>query len=76
MLNLAAKFLTWVIPEYWHVKKGTLKRLNGEVLADFNNNPLYLWTNSINFQGIISKEELSKHIFTDEKKTINYSLSL
>lgn len=61
-----SEVLTWVIPEYWHVKKGVLKRLNGEVLADFNKNPLYLWTNSINFQGVISKEELSKHIFTDE----------
>ena len=63
-----SEVLTWVIPEYWHVKKGVLKRLNGEVIADFSENPLYLWTNSINFQGIISKEELSKHIFTDKKR--------
>ncbi len=40
----------------------------GKVIADFSENPLYLWTNSINFQGIISKEELSKHIFTDKKR--------
>ena len=53
-----SEVLTWVIPEYHHVKKGVLKRLNGEVIADFHKNPLYLWTHSVNFSGTISRQEL------------------
>lgn len=63
-----SEVLTWVIPEYHHVKKGLLKRLNGEVVADFHKNPLYLWTHSVNFSGTVSKKELINHILTDEKR--------
>lgn len=63
-----SEVLTWVIPEYHHVKKGVLKRLNGEVIADFHKNPLYLWTHSVNFCGTVSKKELINHILTDEKR--------
>lgn len=63
-----SEVLTWVIPEYHHVKKGVLKRLNGEVIADFHRNPLYLWTHSVNFSGTVSKKELINHILTDEKR--------
>ena len=61
-----SEVLTWFIPEYFHVKKGLLKRLNGEIIADFHDNPLYLWTNSINFQGKLSKNQLKEHILYDE----------
>lgn len=63
-----SEVLTWIIPEYHHVNKGILKRVNGEIIADFHKNPLYLWTHSVNFQGKISKEELLQHILTDEKR--------
>lgn len=63
-----SEVLTWFIPEYFHVKKGLLKRLNGEIIADFHDNPLYLWTNSINFQGKLSKNQLKEHILYDENR--------
>lgn len=63
-----SEVLTWVIPEYFHVRKGLLKRLNGEIIADFHDNPLYLWTNSINFQGKLSKNQLKEHILYDENR--------
>ena len=53
-----SEILTWIIPEYHHVNKGILKRINGEVVADFHKNPLYLWTHSVNFCGTISRQEL------------------
>lgn len=57
---------TWVIPLHWKVKRGILKTLRGEVLADYNHNPLYLWTHSVSFQGKVSRDELfEKHILTD-----------
>ena len=63
-----SEVLTWVIPEYFNCKKAVLQSLNGEVVVDFNNNPLYLWTNSKSFQGNISRQDLESHIMTDETR--------
>jgi aminopeptidase-like protein len=58
--------LTWTMPAHWRVRKGQLRRLNGDVLCDFANNPLHLWTHSVAFEGIVGREELlSRHINTD-----------
>ncbi len=61
-----SEVLTWIIPEYFKCHKAVLKRLNGDVIADFNKHPLYLWTNSINFKGRVSRSELESHIMTDK----------
>ncbi len=59
------KYLTWRIPERWVVHHARLMRENGEIIADFKENPLYLWTHSVSFKGRISREDLlSKHIYT------------
>ncbi len=63
-----SEVLTWVIPLYWKVHKGQLKDINGKVIIDYNNHPLYLWTNSISFSGKISKKELDNHILTDKTR--------
>lgn len=61
-----SEVLTWIIPLYWKVITGQLKDLSGNILVDFKNNPLHLWTNSISFQGRITKNQLESHILTDE----------
>lgn len=63
-----SEVLTWIIPLYWKVKKGILKDLSGKIVIDFQNNPLHLWTNSICFQGKISKSDLDSHILTDKNR--------
>ncbi len=63
-----SEVLTWIIPEYFKCNKGVLKRLNGDIIVDFYNHPLYLWTNSTGFTGKISKQELDKHIMTDKAR--------
>lgn len=63
-----SEVLSWIIPLYWKVIKGQLKDLSGNILIDFKNNPLHLWTNSISFQGRITKQELENHILTDKNR--------
>ena len=63
-----SEVLTWIIPLYWKVIKGQLKDKSGNIIVDFKNNPLHLWTNSVTFKGIISKHELEEHILTDKAR--------
>lgn len=61
--------LTWTIPEHWAVRKGELRTLSGELLVDFADNPLNLWTHSISYKGSISREDLIKnHVNTDPNR--------
>jgi aminopeptidase-like protein len=58
--------LTWTVPDNWAVRKGQLKTLDGEILVDYADNPLHLWTHSISYSGTISRDDLIKnHINTD-----------
>lgn len=64
--NAGEECLTWKIPLNWCVRTAQLKKINGDVLVNFNENPLILWTHSVAFNGIISKDELLlRHISTD-----------
>ena len=66
--------LKWKIPDNWNVKKGILRKMDGEVLADFANHPMYLWTHSIPFCGEISREDLLKnHVISDPKRPNEFS---
>lgn len=59
----------WVIPENWAVKKGQLRRTNGEVLVDYDDNPLHLWAHSTAFSGKISREDLiDNHLVSDPNR--------
>ena len=61
--------LTWRVPKHWRVRKGQLRTRNGKVLADFAQNPLYLWTHSIAFHGEIDRDELlAEHVYTDQDR--------
>ena len=61
--------LTWNIPNNWVVNKGQLRTLSGEVLADFENHPLHLWTHSISFNGKIDRTTLLRdHVVSDPRR--------
>lgn len=65
--------LSWVMPNNWNVRKGVLKRKNGDIIVDFNNNPLHLWTHSISFSGTISKNDLlNNHVSTDKNRPYEF----
>lgn len=64
--NSGETCLTWTVPDHWAVRKGVLATLDGEILADYQDNPLYLWTHSIPFKGKISREDLIRdHVQTN-----------
>jgi aminopeptidase-like protein len=61
--------LKWKTPDNWNVRHGRLLKLSGEIIVDFEVNPLYLWTHSIGFKGAIKREELiENHIYTDKNR--------
>ena len=51
----------WEIPLSWDVRVGQLFDPQGNKIADYFENPLQLFSNSISFSGKISKESLLKH---------------
>jgi aminopeptidase-like protein len=56
------KCLTWSIPDKWVVREAYIESLDGERIADFAWSPLYLNAYSVPFSGVLSKEELLKHV--------------
>jgi len=54
---------SWSIPEHWTVNKAVLKTISGEIIVDFKENPLRLYTYSPSFVGTVSRKELEDHLF-------------
>lgn len=61
------KCFDWIVPKEWIFKKAVLKDLNGNIIIDASENILHLLNYSSSFSGIIKKEELFKHLFTNPK---------
>ena len=57
--------LTWIVPQHWRVREAWLARVNGERVVDFAESPLHLWTHSVSFQGVLSREALEPHLHHD-----------
>jgi aminopeptidase-like protein len=53
---------TWTIPQEWIIKEAWVK-FNGEKIIDFDKEPLSILIGSSSFKGIVSREELLKHIY-------------
>ncbi len=62
------QILSWIVPKNWQVFEASLLTKSGKKIADFNENPLFLWSYSVPYQGIVSKSELKKHIYTIEHR--------
>jgi len=52
----------WVVPKSWNVVKAQIRKLNGDVLVDFETNNLHLSAYSQDFNGIINHEDLMSHL--------------
>jgi len=57
--------LTWIIPKSWNVREAYLASVDGTRLVDFRDNPLHLWSHSVGFQGVVSREDLEEHLYYD-----------
>lgn len=64
-----AETLTWRVPKRWNVRKGELRTVDGDVLADYRDNPLHLWTHSVPQSGMVDRETLLEdHVHTDPNR--------
>ena len=67
----------WQIPEEWEVKEAYIITPSGKKICDFSKNNLHIVGYSAPFEGIISLENLKKHLYTlpDQPKAIPYITS-
>jgi aminopeptidase-like protein len=64
----AEEVLTWQVPRHWQVRDARLVHEDGTVIAEYAETPLRVWTHSVPFQGILTKEELEPHLHYDPKR--------
>lgn len=64
--EVGSKVWTWTVPHRYKVNKAILSDEDGEVYADFNINPLHLWSYSIAKKTRVSWTELRNHITTSQ----------
>lgn len=53
---------TWRIPEKWTCQEAYLETLDGQRLIDYANHPLHVISYSLPFEGVVTREELIKHL--------------
>lgn len=53
---------TWRVPEKWTCHEAFLETLDGRRLVDFHDHPLHVLSYSLPFEGIVSREELLRHL--------------
>jgi len=58
-----SKVWYWKVPKKYNVKKAILKDEDGNIYADFNENPLYIWSYSISINKTLSFDELESHLY-------------
>ena len=67
----------WMIPDEWNVEEAFIEGPDGKKYCDFVSNNLHLVGYSEPFSGILTKEELEKHLFStpDQPDAIPYVTS-
>lgn len=60
--------LTWITPPSWDVNEAYLETLEGERIADFEWNPMYVKSYSKSYSGTVDRETLVAHVQTDPNR--------
>jgi len=58
---------TWIIPEKWTCHEAYLETIDGNRLFSYSDNPLHVVSYSLPFEGIVTREELLKHLYSHPK---------
>lgn len=53
---------TWLVPEKWTCQEASLETLDGRRLFSYAYNPLHVVSYSLPFDGVVSREELLRHL--------------
>ncbi|MFD0870998.1 Uncharacterized protein conserved in bacteria with an aminopeptidase-like domain [Chlamydia abortus] len=62
MIPSGTECLTWIIPDQWTVHEAYIETLDGHRIADFHSHPIRLQSYSAPFSGVVSRDQLLKHI--------------
>jgi aminopeptidase-like protein len=57
-----SKACDWIVPREWNIRSAWIKDMRGNVLVDFAQSNLHVVNYSTPFAGIVSREELEKHL--------------
>jgi aminopeptidase-like protein len=52
----------WILPEKWTCHGASLERMNGETVFSYAENPLFVRSYSLSYEGEVSRMDLLKHI--------------
>ncbi len=55
----------WTVPQEWELERATLKTEDGELILDTNTSNLHVLNFSEPFSGVVTHEELEKHLYSD-----------
>jgi aminopeptidase-like protein/aminoglycoside N3'-acetyltransferase len=58
---------TWIVPERWTCHEAWLETLDGRRLFAYADHPLHVVSYSLPFDGIVSREELLRHLHVHER---------
>jgi aminopeptidase-like protein/aminoglycoside N3'-acetyltransferase len=59
---------TWIVPEKWLCHEAYLETLDGRRLFSYADNPLHVVSYSLPFDGVVSREELFRHLHIHPKR--------
>ncbi len=57
---------TWIVPEKWTCSEAWLETLDGRRLFSYADHPLHVVSYSLPFEGVVSREELMRHLHVHE----------
>lgn len=58
---------TWIVPEKWTCHEAWLETLDGRRLFSYRDHPLHVVSYSLPFEGVVSREELLRHLHVHER---------
>lgn len=53
---------SWIVPERWSCREAYLETMDGRRLFEYGDHPLHVVSYSLPFEGVVSREELSRHL--------------
>ena len=67
-IKTGTKVFDWEIPKEWVYRSAVLKDMKGNILINADDNNLHLVNYSIPFNGVVSRDELKRHLYSLEEQ--------
>lgn len=63
---------TWELPSKYKVHNASILDEDGKLISDYSRSRLFLWSFSESFKGLVTYEELMKHLIFDKERPDDY----